>query len=68
MIDKEIKTYDACCTNCKHYLGQGRCKAFDTIPADVFLPLRPHDKPLEGQRGSYTFEPREVHAMRVYAD
>ena len=68
MIDKEFKTSDECCQNCTPYLGDDRCLAFDSIPRDVFLPLRPHNSIMKGQKGTYVFEPREVNVMRAYVE
>lgn len=56
MIDHEIVIDTRECTECKHYLGGCKCRAFDKIPLDVFVNASQHDKQIPGQTGSYTFE------------
>jgi len=40
------------CKDCKHYLGEWKCKAFsDSIPPEIMLMQVKHDKPYEGDHG-----------------
>ncbi len=47
------------CGECKHYLDDLACLAFDDIPKDILNGNIKHDKPLEGQKGDYVYEPIE---------
>ena len=40
------------CTECKHYLGEWKCKAFpESIPSEIMLMKVEHNKPYEGDHG-----------------
>jgi hypothetical protein len=43
------------CFECKHHLGDGKCKAFDNIPNDIFLQRTDHTVPYSNDKG-YLFE------------
>ncbi|MDD5724144.1 MAG: hypothetical protein PHY29_10475 [Syntrophales bacterium] len=50
------------CNSCKHYLYNVEgpdCKAFDVIPKKILLGEITHDHIIEGQKGSYVYEPAE---------
>ena len=44
------------CLLCKHYLGEGKCKAFESIPDIILSAENPHDLPLENQNNNIVFE------------
>ena len=59
LSEEDLVTY---CDNCKHYIAENRCKAFNDkrgIPVDVMSGSVPHDRKLKSQRGNYIFEPKE---------
>jgi hypothetical protein len=50
------------CNSCKHYLFNIEgpdCKAFDDIPKEILLGEVTHDHIIDGQKGSYVYEPLE---------
>lgn len=66
LVDKDMPMpYE--CKDCKHYLGGISCRAFDTIPVDIYCDAESHAKVVDGQRGNYIFstdKPRTT--MHVY--
>lgn len=68
LIDK-IKELPYGCEDCKHFISGLHCKAFDTIPLEIWRNAESHTSVLSEQKGSFVFEtdkPRDT--MRVYAD
>ena len=49
--------YEVVCGGCKHYLADLECLAFDNIPKEILNGTVKHDKPIEGQKGDYIYEP-----------
>lgn len=68
IVDKERPMpYE--CSDCKHYLGGTSCRAFDTIPLEIYCDAESHTKAVDGQHGDYVFatdKPRTT--MRVYVE
>ncbi len=55
------------CEDCIHYIGTGKCKAFDLIPIDYFDIGEKHKEVIDGQNGDYVFETtKERQYDRVY--
>jgi hypothetical protein len=46
------------CLMCKHYLGDGKCEAFDSIPEEIFYGEKGHFKSVDGDKG-IVFENKE---------
>lgn len=46
------------CVECRHYLEDHRCSAFEHIPVEIFLGEHDHREPYEGDNG-IRFEPLE---------
>lgn len=44
------------CLDCKHYIGDFQCKAFNNIPDEVIFGENNHSKIIAGQKGDYIFE------------
>ena len=44
------------CINCKNYLGDLSCMAFDKIPDKILLGENDHSKPLPEQDNNIVFE------------
>ena len=50
---------DLQCAECKHLIGNLKCKAFDIIPNEIFVSGKhDHTKPFKGDNG-IRFEPIE---------
>ncbi len=66
IIDHEIKVpYE--CRSCRHFLGNARCLAFDTIPIDIYIHAESHITKIKGQQGDYVFTPvKTAETIRVY--
>ena len=47
------------CINCKNYIGNQKCKAFDLIPTYIWSLGFGHTKPLPEQENDIVFEPME---------
>lgn len=47
------------CNGCIHYLGYGKCKAFDRIPKEFATMKKEHRVLISGQKGDYVFEPKK---------
>lgn len=47
------------CINCKHFIEQTRCKAFEEIPAEIITGKVKHSEPLTDQKNSIVYEPLE---------
>lgn len=45
------------CNNCKNFINELKCKAFDNIPNKILFNDVKHDKPIKGQKGDFVFEP-----------
>lgn len=70
IIDYEKTVDTRFCKDCKHFLGEGKCRAFDKIPFEVYFNApRGHAKPLPGQTGDYVFDSDvPLSIMRVYVE
>lgn len=49
------ETFFPICNNCKHYLGDAKCKAFDIIIDDILEGKNLHSKIIKGQKGDFVF-------------
>jgi len=47
------------CPTCKHYIGLGRCAAFERIPSKIVAGKHDHREPYPGDNG-IRFEPLPV--------
>lgn len=57
------------CKDCKHYLGDISCLAFDSIPLEIYCDAEKHTKIVDGQHGNYVFITDKSRAtMRVYVE
>lgn len=57
--DRYQEPYPLICFFCRHYIGNGECKAFDEIPMEIWQAERKHDKPTANQirrRNFYVFQ------------
>lgn len=45
------------CVECKNYLGDLSCQAFEVIPEIILTGENDHSKPLPGQDNDIVFEP-----------
>lgn len=39
------------CNDCAHYLGYGKCEAFEKIPKEIVINKVMHDRPYPGDNG-----------------
>ena len=56
------------CEDCKHFIGDVRCEAFDMIPLEFYYDAESHDKVVDFQKGDFVFstsKPRQYD--RVYS-
>lgn len=44
-----------CCRECRHYIGDWVCHAFDLIPMELFFDAGKHNKILDTQKGDFVF-------------
>lgn len=51
--------YDPTCEDCKHYIENLKCKAFDRIPFEIFERQIMHFDPYPGDKG-IQFEPKDT--------
>ena len=55
------------CEDCKHYLDDCKCKAFDIIPEKFWDDASAHNSVEAGQKGKFIFEAaREQMTIRSY--
>tara|TARA_R110001606_G_C15234854_1_gene635519 strand:- start:44 stop:232 length:189 start_codon:yes stop_codon:yes gene_type:complete len=47
------------CINCRNYLGDLSCMAFDEIPDEILSGKNEHNKPLPNQKNDIVFESGE---------
>ena len=56
------------CQDCKHWLGKGKCRAFDEIPFDFAMDAESHNSVVPGQNGEFVFEAgKEQESIRIYS-
>lgn len=68
LIDIE-KALPYCCEDCKYYIENLRCAAFQVIPLSIYYNPESHNKVIAGQCDNYIFstdKPRNT--MRVYME
>ena len=53
---KELMQMSPICNNCKNYIKDLKCKAFNIIPDDILFYENDHSKPLPNQDNNVIFE------------
>lgn len=62
IIEYDVPLLTIKCNTCRHYLHDPEgpdCKAFYKIPSEIIIGDITHDHIIDGQKGSYIYEPAE---------
>ena len=66
LVDYEIQTPRSC-KECNHYLSGCKCRAFDSIPIEIYTDAGSHTAKRKDQKGDYVFaSDKPAETNRIY--